>query len=158
MFRNSFTVTPRRMSPDFPPRWPEMSFVERMAMVALLFALAVVFGLASYLEPDPRGFGTHQQLRLPPCAFYTATGLKCPHCGMTTSVCLLVRGRVRESLKANPAGTVTAIGMMLAWPWCLTAVIRKQWVGTDEPGRLFLFGFTAWLLFTAAVWCLRQGW
>ena len=43
----------------------------------LLVAAAGLVGLlvlARKLEPDPRGFGTHTQLGLRPCAFLTADG------------------------------------------------------------------------------------
>ncbi|MEZ6042539.1 MAG: DUF2752 domain-containing protein [Planctomycetaceae bacterium] len=62
--------------------------------------------VAADLEPDPRGFGTHQQLGLPECVFRQVSGFNCPHCGMTTSVSHLFRRNLKASVRANPMGLV----------------------------------------------------
>src|SRR5687768_15883893 len=49
---------------------------------AAMWSLLVV---ASMLQPDSRGMGTHEQLGMPPCTFLFLTGIRCPSCGMTTS-------------------------------------------------------------------------
>ena len=68
--------------------------------------------LASQLRPDPRGWGTHEQLGLPPCTLLALTGKRCPACGMTTSWAHFTHGRIAEALDANAAGTLLA-GMAL---------------------------------------------
>ena len=70
-----------------------------------LLALLVV---ASQLQPDPRGLGTHQQLGLPPCTFSMLFGQRCPACGMTTSWSLVTHGRLSEALNNHISGTVLA--------------------------------------------------
>ncbi len=45
--------------------------------------MVVVLGVARWLEPDAKGYGTHQQLGLPPCSSILLFGSKCPACGMT---------------------------------------------------------------------------
>ena len=51
------------------------------------------FGLAGRLSPDPRGYGTHQQLGLPGCTFQMLTQWPCPSCGGTTAFAHFVRGQ-----------------------------------------------------------------
>ena len=43
------------------------------------------FALARSIEPDQRGYGTHEQVGLPPCTFIRVFNVRCPTCGMMTS-------------------------------------------------------------------------
>ena len=81
----------------------------RCSLLVAAAGLAGLLVLARKLEPDPRGFGTHTQLGLRPCAFLTVTGRLCPTCGMTTSFAWFVRGRIDRSWQANPAGCLYAL-------------------------------------------------
>jgi hypothetical protein len=72
--------------------WPT-----RGLLLVAAAGLAGLLGLAKTLVPDPRGFGTHVQLGLRPCAFATMTGRPCPTCGMTTAFAWFVRGRMDRS-------------------------------------------------------------
>jgi hypothetical protein len=97
-------------------------------MVLSALGLAVVFGVARWLEPDPRGFGTHTQLGLPPCQFAWVTGQPCPTCGMTTAFAWFVRGRLDRSWQANPAGCLLAAACLALVPWLLAGAARgKPW-------------------------------
>jgi len=69
--------------------------------------------LAGQLRPNPRGFGTHEQLGLPPCTFSLLAGVRCPACGMTTSWSLLTNGRPIEALENHVTGVLLA-GLTLA--------------------------------------------
>ena len=98
-----------------------------------LGALSVV-SIARWLEPDPRGFGTHLQLGLPPCAFHAMTGLPCPTCGLTTSFAYMARLQITSSIAAHPLGlplftlTTLAIGVALCGSvraWSLEAVLAR---------------------------------
>jgi len=71
------------------------------AAVALL-AVVVILALARLLHPDPRGYGTHEHLFLPPCMFLKITHLPCPFCGMTTGFAHMVRGEVADATRSNP--------------------------------------------------------
>lgn len=92
---------------------------------------AAVLTLAVWLEPDRRGYGTHEQLCLPPCAFRAHFGIPCPSCGLTTSLALTARLRVVQAAYVHPLGaplfamvvwTILAAGATLArrqplWPF-----------------------------------------
>ncbi len=77
-------------------------------MLVVSMLMMVIPAVALRLEPEPKGFGTHQQLGLPECLFRQMFGLPCPHCGMTTSFSHLVRGQVGSAMRANPMGILLA--------------------------------------------------
>ncbi|MFT7484207.1 MAG: hypothetical protein ACI9F9_000047 [Candidatus Paceibacteria bacterium] len=95
---------------DFPPP-PRGRGLHRAVLGALLLSSASLVVLARTLEPDPRGFGTHEQLGFDPCQMLAATGVPCPGCGVTTSITLALRGRVVDSFMAQPLGLALAIGV-----------------------------------------------
>src|ERR1700742_4113164 len=80
-------------------------------VLLLLWGLFLCSGflLARWLEPDPRGFGTHQRMGFPPCTFRVMTGFPCPSCGMTTCFAHYTRGQWQQALDANAAGGVLAV-------------------------------------------------
>jgi Protein of unknown function (DUF2752) len=88
--------------------------------------------LAGWLEPDARGFGTHTQLGLQPCAFTRVTGRLCPTCGMTTAFAWFVRGKVDRSWQANPAGFLLALAMVPLIGWMFCCVIADQSIGFES--------------------------
>ena len=77
---------------------------------ALLIALLPfgLFAVASRLEPNSSGLGTHQQLGLPPCSMRAIFGIRCPGCGMTTSWAHFTRGQWRQSFLVNVGGFLLA--------------------------------------------------
>jgi hypothetical protein len=132
-----------------PLGWPIRSL-----LVVVAAGLAGLLILGRMLEPDPRGFGTHTQLGLRPCAFLTATGRFCPTCGMTTSYAWLARGQVARSWKASPAGCVYAL---LSGPliiWMVLSAIANRTIGIQNlalPLASILFaavllGLASWLI------------
>lgn len=83
----------------------------------LVSALAAPLGLvllALTLHPDPRGFGTHEQLGFQPCLPIRLWNLPCPGCGVTTAVTLALQGHPLRSLVIQPFGLVT-IAVVLAF-------------------------------------------
>ena len=93
-------ISPRRSSP--------VGHVGRSSQRALggLAALAAisVLVIAAFIVPDARGFGTHEQLGLPPCIFFAWTGFPCPACGLTTSFAHTARGELSAALDAHALG------------------------------------------------------
>jgi Protein of unknown function (DUF2752) len=132
-----------------PLGWPIRSL-----LVVAAAGLAGLLILARMLEPDPRGFGTHVQLGLRPCAFLTATGRLCPSCGMTTSYAWLARGQIDRSWKANPAGCIYALLSVPLIFWMVSSAIANQPVGFQSlakplAGLLFaavFLGLMSWLI------------
>jgi len=86
---------------------------------ALTIAGVVTLGL--FVEPDPRGFGTHEQLGLAPCKSMDTIGIPCPGCGVTTSVSLLWQGEPWASFLNQPFGFLFGLLAPLA---ALLAIYR----------------------------------
>lgn len=117
--------------------------------------LAGLLGTARALQPDPRGYGTHTQLGLRPCAIARATGRLCPTCGMTTAFAWLVRGRIDRSWDANPAGCLIASATVPTILWLLASAVRGVPVGSRTiSGPLMTLVFSACLAALLA-WLIR---
>lgn len=98
--------------------------VERGALHWLILlgcwgSVVVLALLAFVVEPDPRGYGTHEQLGLAPCRLMERTGLPCPGCGVTTAIALAVHGELWQSIVVQPLGLLTAIALPLLAFWAL---------------------------------------
>ena len=96
---------------------PLLGRLERGLLLSWSIMLVLCFALAASLNPDPRGYGTHEQLGLPACSFWELIGRPCPGCGMTTSISLFVRGRWIESARANVGGLALAAACLFQIPW-----------------------------------------
>jgi hypothetical protein len=78
-------------------------------LLALLLSTAAIVFVAIKLEPDPRGFGTHEQLGFAPCSMLESTGIPCPACGITTAVTLSTQGNLWEGALTQPMGPLLVI-------------------------------------------------
>jgi hypothetical protein len=108
----------------------------RALLIALSLAVIGGFVVAYRLEPDPRGFGTHQRLGLPPCTIRAVFGIPCPSCGMTTSFSNITKGRWREAARANVAGLLLSLvcAALVPWFWLSAFYGRLCWV--RRPAKL----------------------
>ena len=79
---------------------------DRLQYFTLLALATVTLALARYLRPSARGFGTHEQLGLPPCIFLQLTGIPCPSCGLTTSFAHAAHWHWLASFTTQPFGFV----------------------------------------------------
>jgi hypothetical protein len=111
----------------------------RAVMIAGGGTLIALLCVARFLSPDPGGFGTHQQLGLPPCSFVATYGRRCPACGMTTSWSHLTRGHVVTSLRVNSGGTLLGLAALVAGPWLLASGLAGRWIGRP-PHELVIIG------------------
>ena len=128
---------------------------KRLGVLLLALGLLAPLGVAGMLRPDGRGFGTHQQLGLPPCTFRVLFGRRCPSCGMTTSWAYLVRGKIVQAAAANVGGTLLGMITAVAAIWLLTSVVWGRWLGL-VPNAILV----AWLLAVVAAvtlvdWVIR---
>ncbi len=128
----------------------------RLLMGLFAAGLISVFALACRLQPDPRGFGTHLQLGLPPCQFKELTGLLCPHCGMTTSFSHVVRGEFFAAWSANPCGVLLASVSLFCIPCTLAVAGTGRWVLTRDPFRWLVFGAIGYVFFAFCIWIFRS--
>lgn len=127
----------------------------RLLLSLIALGLMTVFAIAVWLEPDGRGFGTHQQLGLPACTFREFAGVNCPHCGMTTCFANVVRGRMAAAWDANPAGIPLVVIFACGIPWCLAVAASGRWLGTQEPFFYFILISLGYLTLSLIVWGLR---
>lgn len=118
-------------------------------------ALVTLLCVAAWLQPEPRGQGTHQQLGLPPCTFMMLWNKPCPSCGMTTAWANVVRGRLPSALMANVGGTLLAGIALVAGPWSLLAAILGRPVGRLPNDRVLITAAVALMAITVIDWGLR---
>jgi len=111
--------------------------------------------MARNLEPDPRGFGTHEQLGLTPCYFQTSTGYVCPMCGCTTAWAHLLRGELVQSAIANLGGMLLCVAVAVGSPWLLIVAIWGRWPVARPTLRLVLILASAWLAVVVLDWLRR---
>lgn len=85
----------------------------RLAWLGVGLCCAATLAVGAWLRPDPRGYGTHEGLGMPPCSFMLNTELPCPTCGMTTAFSCLLHGHPVDSFMAQPAGLGLCIGTII---------------------------------------------
>jgi len=134
----------------------------RLLNIFTAAALAAALLLSYRLKPDPRGLGTHEQLLLHPCNFYSQTGLPCPSCGMTTAFAHMARAEFRDAFLAQPLGALGFLMCILFLPVFLFAAFNgsNPWLKVKQlplkplswlSGILFLL---AWV-FKLSVFLIR---
>jgi hypothetical protein len=127
----------------------------RLVLVVAAMGLAVLLALAAYLHPSERGFGTHQQLGLPPCSFRMWFGFRCPSCGMTTAWSQMMHGRPIRAVRANTAGAMLCVVALVAVPYLFVSGARGRWIARP-PGEFSLaVGATAFVAVALLEWLVR---
>ena len=142
---------------------PRASGAERIAWSAVLVGLLLVLGIATRLSPDPRGVGTHEQLRalglppLPPCGFLAATGWPCPSCGYTTTFALAAHGRWIAAFVNQPMGFLVFLGFCAGVPISLGAVVRGFSPAKASDAWPWRTIFVVFLALWIAGWVYKAG-
>jgi Protein of unknown function (DUF2752) len=134
---------------------PRLGRPTRWALALAALGAVGVLATARRLEPDPRGYGTHVRLGLPPCQFLAVTGYRCPSCGMTTAFACAVRGRLGAAWRANPAGSLLAPFCAVLVPWLLAAAIAgRPWGSRTLEGPLTVL-VVATVALSLVAWTVR---
>ena len=116
---------------------PPRRLLDRAAWVVALGLAWPVVALSAWLRPDARGFGTHQQLGLPPCSFEAVTRVPCPGCGLTTSFTSMAHLHVLDAFRAHLMGPllfVLTLGVAALAPvgarrgWSVAGALSQPWL------------------------------
>ncbi|MBS0265172.1 MAG: DUF2752 domain-containing protein [Planctomycetes bacterium] len=127
----------------------------RWLLVCWSLFLIAGFSLSLHLDPDPRGFGTHQRLGLPPCTFRALLDIPCPGCGMTTSFSHFVRGNLVQAARANIGGALLALCCAVQIPWCWWSALRGRLWYVEDPTRSLLILITVVASVALVNWIFR---
>lgn len=85
---------------------PKSSPYEKAVQAAVAVCCALVVALSIYLTPDPRGYGTHEQLGFPSCSLAEAFHFPCPTCGLTTSFAHMGDFAPVQAFLVQPLGVI----------------------------------------------------
>lgn len=124
------------------------------AVVAMLLVLAL-FAVARALDPSPVGYGTHQQLGLPPCTSVAIFGIRCPACGMTTSWSFAMRGQWSRAVQANVGGSALVVIALAYMPVICYYVARGHWSRRGWLSFSLALSIGAAMLLAAGQWLTR---
>ncbi len=142
-------------SPHISPTDFPIGRLPRILLAVWCLLLTIVLTIAAWLRPDPRGFGTHQGLGLPPCTFRATLDIPCPSCGFTTSFSHFVRGQFAESARANPAGLGLALLCAIQVPWAGISCWQGRLWRISNPERAFLIALVTTVTGMLLVWGYR---
>ncbi|MCA9231722.1 MAG: DUF2752 domain-containing protein [Planctomycetales bacterium] len=132
-----------------------MSFAVRLVLLGLAGVGLILLIAARTLEPDPRGFGTHEQLGFSPCVFQSWTGRPCPTCGATTAWAHTLRGNLAQAAACNLAGVLSCAVAVVGVPWLLLAVALGHWPIVRPELRQLLLLATTWFALMILDWLRR---
>ena len=127
---------------------------QRMRLAFLGLGLVGLLLIASILQPNRAGTGTHEQLGLPPCTFQLITGVRCPSCGMTTSWSHFMNGDLHAAWSSNAGGLCLAVMASIAAVWSLYVAVRGRYQPTLPPKIALCIAATV-MLITLVDWVSR---
>lgn len=152
LFQILLTDTPRMLTEVETQRDTVLTRSERRLLQLFVMTVGTVFLMALLMSPDPSGSGTHRQLGLPQCIIQTLTGSSCPHCGLTTSFCWLMRYEWQRSIEANPSGILLAVVLVYLGAFAIWIIRQNRWPEKFQFGRQLRYLTAFWLLFAVIVW------
>lgn len=113
----------------------EGSLISRKEQLTLVLGGVIgisLLAVAATLQPQSAGYGTHQQLGLPPCSFQMWFGIPCPSCGGTTAFAFFVRGEWIRSMQANAAASLLAMCCVIGAPWSFACAWKRRYIGVPD--------------------------
>lgn len=129
------TFVPAREGPL--PWWLDRA----LALAVVLAGGAVVWALAN-VDPDSRGYGTHEQLGMRPCGWPEHYGMPCPTCGVTTAACHLVHLHPWSALVTQPFGAALAVVGLVVLCTALSDLCR----GRSFAARAYGLELARWVV------------
>ena len=93
--------------------------------LTILSISVLIIAAGIYLEPDARGYGTHESIGLPACPVPQLTGFPCPTCGFTTSLAQMARGNFVAAFRSHVLGALVFLGAVLFLFWIFTAPLFR---------------------------------
>ncbi|MFT7618681.1 MAG: hypothetical protein ACI97A_002328 [Planctomycetota bacterium] len=117
---------------------------DKILKIGIIVGCFWLVGTAFQVEPDERGFGSHEQLGMEPCAYLEMHGHPCPSCGMTTSFAHTVRFQIPSALAANPAGTIMCLICLV-----LPGILVHSMLTGQPVARLFIGKWRGYWIFYA---------
>lgn len=140
----------RDLHPGIPIGW-------KLRLMLFSWSLFLIGGfcVAVQIKPDPRGFGTHQQLGFSPCVIRSQLSIPCPSCGMTTSFSHFVRGQLRQSVQANTSGLILALVCLVMIPWSWISVYHRRLWLISNPEACLLWLVCGLVSITVLEWTFR---
>ncbi|MCR9116098.1 MAG: DUF2752 domain-containing protein [bacterium] len=150
------THPPQRTDRPFEPADEPFPWYLR---VILIFAGSLPIALlatALMLRPDANGFGTHQQLGLPPCSFGDLVGVNCPSCGMTTSWAYTMRFNLWGAVQSNAGGAMLACLCLALGPWLFLSGVKGDWFLSPPNEAVFVILGLGVVVVTLIDWVLRN--
>lgn len=148
---------PQQLVRAKPAEVGEPLFPRHLRWLLGLTAAALAMGLAAarWVEPDRRGFGTHERMGLAPCTFRIVFNRPCPSCGMTTAWARAARGQLGRALRANAGGALLAVAAILAVPWLAVSAALGRWALRPPPGHWIAIGTSLAGIVVLTQWLVR---
>ena len=132
---------------------PKYSTEHRFLLLCAAAAVAGLVAIGLLLDPDPRGYGTHEALGFSPCLPMELWNLPCPGCGVTTSVNHAVEGHLLESFRVQPFGFLLfAVAVVF-----VVTVFGAHFLGRDLGPVFRRTRWKPWVVTTALAMFLAWG-
>jgi hypothetical protein len=144
-----------------PPRseGPPIARWEQSLLTLAGLSGLILLSLAIWLEPNPSGFGTHQQLGLPPCTILFWFDVPCPSCGGTTAFAHFVRGQWAAAVRANAAAAAFAGLCVVGVPWSWASAWQRRYLGVRDIVVTLTVVMLVLIALSITQWVGRlQGW
>jgi hypothetical protein len=115
-------------------------------------AIVLLLCVARLVDPD-------RPLPIDLCAFKQLTGLPCPGCGLTRSLCHAIRGDWSTSVSYHPAGVLLLAALAGGAVWLAVDCVAGRPVARGARARLIRAGWVSGLAVSLTFWIGRlSGW